>query len=243
MINNYSLLSANHDHKGFTIVEIMVAITISMVLIAGVVQIYISSKESFRVQNELARLQENERIAVEFLQRDIRQAGYVPFGEPTINNRIVVTDGNGNTSDEITVSYTSTSDCLGQNTPNGIAINRYFIDVINDRLMCEGNGNIGNPQPIADGISNMQVLLGNNTNFANDSLQMPSADAYVNVTSLDSMINVVSVRIALLIRSTDPVKKQQVAQTFTLLDTNVTETDRLKRQVLTTTIPLRNNII
>ena len=106
--------------------------------------------------------------------------------------------------------------------------------------MCEGSEN-GNPQPIADGVSHMQILLGRNTNFANDPPQMPSADAYVNVRSLDgNLVNVVSVRIALLVHSADPVKRQVVEQPFTLLDINVTQTDRLKRQVVTTTIPLRN---
>ena len=57
---------------------ITVAITLSLILIAGVLQVYLSSKESFRVQNELARLQENQRIAVEFLQNSIRQAGFKP---------------------------------------------------------------------------------------------------------------------------------------------------------------------
>ena len=229
----------NHLQKGFTIVEIMVALTISLVLLAGVFQIYISSKESFRVQNELARLQENQRIAVEFLQRDIRQAGFIPFGAAFIDNPIEVLDGDDGASDEIIVRYTSKKDCLGQDAPNDIAVNRYFIDA-EERLMCEGNGG-GGAQPIADGVSNMQILLGSNTSFANDSIQMPSADAYVNVNSLNgNLISIVSVRIALLVRSNDPIKKQAVEQPFTLLDTNVIPTDRLKRQVVTTTVPLRN---
>ncbi|WP_455199905.1 PilW family protein, partial [Kaarinaea lacus] len=96
------------QQRGFTIVEIMVAITLSMVLIAGVIQIYISSKESFRVQNQLARLQENQRIAIEFLQRDISQAGFVPYpGGPIPGPDITVIDGGGTNPDTITVQYTS----------------------------------------------------------------------------------------------------------------------------------------
>lgn len=227
--------------QGFTIVEIMLAITLSLVLMAGVIQVYLSSKESFRVQNELAQVQENQRIAVEFLRRDISQAGFVPFGSTkTVTNRIAITDGGGSASDSITVSYVSNLDCLGSDTTanqNGIATNRYFIQ--NGQLMCQGNASAA-AQPIADGVTNMQILLGSNTVFANDSLLMPSADAYVNVSSLTSMTSVVSVRIALLVRSTANVKSQAVTQNFTLLDTNVGPTDRFKRQVVTTTIPLRN---
>lgn len=245
---NVSIFTTKRQ-TGFTLVEIMLAITLSLILIAGVVQVYLSSKTSFRVQNQLSRLQENQRISVEFLQRDIRQAGFKPFDRDDqspipADSRIVVVDGGGNTSDTITVQYTSNTDCLGQATPDGMAINEYFIDMDDEgnslnRLMCRGNGN-GNAQPIADGISNMQILLGQNSVLSNDSFQMASADFYVNRTAITSMNNIVSIRIALLIQSEEPIRTQNVNQTFTLLDTVVTPTDRIKRQVVTTTIPIRN---
>lgn len=237
------------NHRGFTLVEIMLAITLSLVLIAGVIQIYISSKESFRVQNELARLQDNQRIAIDFLQNDIRRAG---FNLPTGSKKIVegnagektgTLDGGGTTSDQIEVSYQSDTDCLGQDitAQNSIAVNRYFVNEDTDQLMCLGNGN-ATPQPIADGIENMQILLGENVNFANDSPQLPSAEQYVNISQNNNTVRVVSVRIALLSKSTDPIKKQPAMPTLTLLDREISPAvaDRFKRQVITTTIPLRN---
>lgn len=59
-----------------TIVEIMIALTISLILMAGVIQIFISSKSTYRMQEESARIQENGRFAAEFMARDIRMAGY-----------------------------------------------------------------------------------------------------------------------------------------------------------------------
>jgi len=56
------------------------------------------------------------------------------------------------------------------------------------------------------------------------------------------MNNVVSVRIALLIQSEEAIRNQNVTQTFTLLDAVVSPTDRTKRQVVTTTIPIRNRV-
>jgi type IV pilus assembly protein PilW len=41
-----------------------------------VAQIYLSSKQAYRVQEALARVQENGRIAMEFLTKDIRMAGF-----------------------------------------------------------------------------------------------------------------------------------------------------------------------
>ena len=244
-MNNF-ILTSKHQ-RGFTLIEIMLAITLSLILIAGVVQVYLSSKTSFQVQNQLSRVQENQRISVEFLQRDIRQAGFVPFDQPPIpvNSRITVEDGGGNNSDSITVQYTSDTDCLGQAT-DGIAINEYFIDVDDDgnslnRLMCRGNGG-DNAQPIADGISNMQILLGQDSVLSNNAFQMASADFYVNRTAITSMNNIVSIRIALLIQSEEAVRTQNVDQTFTLLDAVVRPSDRIKRQIVTTTIPIRNKV-
>jgi len=63
--------------KGFSLVELMVAITISLVLLAGLIQIFISSKLSYNIQNSIARMQENGRYAVELLSKDLRLAGYM----------------------------------------------------------------------------------------------------------------------------------------------------------------------
>ncbi|MDX1253170.1 MAG: PilW family protein [Gammaproteobacteria bacterium] len=62
--------------RGLTLMEVMVAITISLILLAGVMQIFLGSRQTYRMQDGLARLQENGRFAMDFLSRDIRMAGY-----------------------------------------------------------------------------------------------------------------------------------------------------------------------
>jgi len=64
-----------HD-RGFSLVELMVAITVTLILLGGVLQLFVSSKQTYRTQEALSRLQENGRAAISLLQRDIRQAGY-----------------------------------------------------------------------------------------------------------------------------------------------------------------------
>lgn len=63
--------------QGLTLVEIMVAMTISLLLMAGIIQIFAGNKQTYRMQEGLARMQENTRFAVDFMSQDIRQAGYV----------------------------------------------------------------------------------------------------------------------------------------------------------------------
>jgi predicted RNA polymerase sigma factor len=67
-----------------------------------------------------------------------------------------------------------------------------------------------------------------------------SADRYVNPTV--PVREIVSIRIALLARSLNPIRTTPVVQAFTVLDANINQNDRIKRQVVTTTIPFRNAV-
>lgn len=66
----------SRKNRGFSIIELMVAVAISMILMAGVLSIFISNKQTFEISDDLSRLQENARFAVEFIARDVRMAGY-----------------------------------------------------------------------------------------------------------------------------------------------------------------------
>lgn len=63
--------------QGLTLVEILVAIVVSLILIAGVIQIFVGTRQTYRFQDALARVQENGRFAVETISRDVRLAGFV----------------------------------------------------------------------------------------------------------------------------------------------------------------------
>ena len=70
---------------GLTLVEIMVAMTIGLVLLGGVITILVSSQQTYRVNEALARIQENARFAFQILSRDIRMTGYMGcVGEGTV---------------------------------------------------------------------------------------------------------------------------------------------------------------
>ncbi len=62
--------------SGMTLVEIMIALGISVVLLAGVLQIFQSSKQSYRLLEANSRVQENGRFAINFVTDDLRMAGY-----------------------------------------------------------------------------------------------------------------------------------------------------------------------
>lgn len=66
----------NRNQQGLTLVEVMVAMTIGLVLLGGVVTVMSSSQSTYRVNEAMARMQENARYAFQLLSRDIRMAGY-----------------------------------------------------------------------------------------------------------------------------------------------------------------------
>ena len=64
------------SQRGLTLVEVMIAITISLVLLTGVMQIFTGSRQTYRVQDNMARVQENGRFAMDFLKKNLRMADH-----------------------------------------------------------------------------------------------------------------------------------------------------------------------
>lgn len=61
---------------GLSLIELMIAITLGLILMTGVVQVFVSSKTVFSTQQAMSRIQESGRLAIDFLARDIRMAGF-----------------------------------------------------------------------------------------------------------------------------------------------------------------------
>jgi type IV pilus assembly protein PilW len=61
--------------RGLTLIELLVALVMGLVLIAGVVTVFVANKETYRFQDAMSRLQENGRLALLLLERDLRNAG------------------------------------------------------------------------------------------------------------------------------------------------------------------------
>lgn len=59
---------------GMSLIELMVALVIGSILIIGAVSVYMQSRSSYRVNEAVARLQENARFALDTLEPDIRLA-------------------------------------------------------------------------------------------------------------------------------------------------------------------------
>lgn len=63
---------------GFTLVEMLVAVAIGLVVLFGMTATFVNLKNTFKSQDKLGQLQDNERLALTFLTNSINEAGYYP---------------------------------------------------------------------------------------------------------------------------------------------------------------------
>jgi type IV pilus assembly protein PilW len=63
--------------RGFSIVELMVAVTLALVVTAAVMAAFLGSRSSFMSTSGTAAVSDNGRFALDFLQTAVRDAGYM----------------------------------------------------------------------------------------------------------------------------------------------------------------------
>ena len=64
--------------RGFSLVELVVAMAISLVVMAGVYKVYVTQQDTYLLQEQVAEMQQNARVAKYVLTKDIRMVGYNP---------------------------------------------------------------------------------------------------------------------------------------------------------------------
>jgi prepilin-type N-terminal cleavage/methylation domain-containing protein len=100
------------NRKGITLIELLVALTISGILVAGVYRTFVSQQHTYTVQEQVVDMQQNVRLAINRMTRELRMAGFGKmdatfFGgggmHGTFSN--VVNPGGGGTSVTVVEGY------------------------------------------------------------------------------------------------------------------------------------------
>lgn len=78
MTQGYRRCAIGNRHRagGFTIVELMVAMVLALIITAAVGALYVTSRQSFRVQDNSSGIDETMRGLEEDISREVRKAGY-----------------------------------------------------------------------------------------------------------------------------------------------------------------------
>lgn len=62
--------------KGFSLIELMIAMTLGMMLVTAVISIFLSSNKNFNQNDRYARLQENGRFALRLVTKELTMANF-----------------------------------------------------------------------------------------------------------------------------------------------------------------------
>ncbi|ROQ17051.1 type IV pilus assembly protein PilW [Marinimicrobium koreense] len=76
--------------QGLSLIELMISLTLGIVLMTGVMQMFLTSRTTYNTQQAISRIQESGRMAVEFLAQDIRMAGYQGCSSRGANQNIEI---------------------------------------------------------------------------------------------------------------------------------------------------------
>lgn len=141
----------SRSFSGFTLIEIMVALLISAFLLAGVISIALSNRQSYQTKESMSRLQENLRLLPDILRKPISMAESLHPASGV---------------DRIIVLYTGGGDmvnCLGNPITAGPVVNHFYVR--NNALYCGVTypATPGSEQPLVDGVASMAVQYGIDT--------------------------------------------------------------------------------
>lgn len=66
-----NLSSGPYRVRGFSLIELMIALVLGLIVIGGATAVLLSNKQSYRSNEALSRIQENSRVAFELMSRDM----------------------------------------------------------------------------------------------------------------------------------------------------------------------------
>jgi type IV pilus assembly protein PilW len=174
-----------HSQQGFTLLEIMIAMSIGLFLLGALVTIVQTNKAVFLSQSQLAQMQDSERMAMTLMAEVIQEAGYFP--DPTTNtvggtliasgafaNSQAITGGYvaAAPGDTISVRYMTAGgdgilNCSGVSNPvggpNTLYVNQFNVVVTAGvgQLICNVTiGAVTTPYTLVNGVTNLRVFYG-----------------------------------------------------------------------------------
>ncbi len=206
--------------RGFTLVEMMVALTIGLVVALGFAVSFVNLKSTYGTQDKLAQLQDNERLAMSFLTSTVEEAGYYPdptkattilgspdagYGAMLAGQALYGQASTSTTSATLSTAYATAAgdgilNCQGGTTPSTEAAgvtyrNDFYVDTTNHTLNCIVTASDSSlsaaATPLVSNVSSMDV------SYAVDTDGDGNADRYQAAGAVTSWSSVKAVRVTI----------------------------------------------
>lgn len=228
---------AVNNQKGFTLIEMMMALAIGTMITAATYATYSSQQKAYQTQDQVAEMQQNLRAAFYLIIEEIQMAGYDPEDSGTFSVTSAMTgriqfetdkdeDGILDSNETIDLGLSPTFDANGDGIPDADSDGDGVPDPVDIGIQTGGAGGF---QDIAE---NIQAVEFSYLDSAGTNLAIPPPDL--------SAIRSVQITILAIAERSDPKFINSIIYTTPSGQNWGPYNDNFRRRLLTTTIKCRN---
>ena len=145
-----------NKESGFTLVELLIAMTIGLVILAALSSTFLMQRKAYDVQEQIAEMVQTARAAMDMMTREIRMAGYDPTGLAGATIVSVTSNSINFTLDITDTAGTGPSDEKTDGPNENITYSLYTADGIQKLGRKSTSGAVN--QPVAENIEDLQIV-------------------------------------------------------------------------------------
>lgn len=142
-------MKTNRRHqRGLSLISLLVALTIGVLLLAGLFDLWLQTRNTFNAQDSLAQLQESERNALTLMGNVVQSGGYYPLADnysttqpipnPLLNQKTAFIAGTFGGVNFTTAQFISGTGAAGENSTISVRFMGGVLEGANKTLDCLG---------------------------------------------------------------------------------------------------------
>jgi len=209
------LRSAGAGRDGFTLIELIIAMALGLIVLGAMYSVFTIQNKHFSSQEQIVEMQQNARMAIEIISREIRMAGYNPKQTEGSFNFLLSTEDDDRVTNQNCIAFTYDYDSDGTEDSND---NEQVAFLVDGGVLKRFSTGAIEWQPL---VENIEAL-----NFA---YTLSNGDNVDNPTE-DQLQDIVKVKISV----TAKAAKEDPGYT------DPTNNDHYRRYTLTATVTPRN---
>ncbi len=239
------MICIKKENHAFTLIELMVSMLLSLILVAAVAIIYLSSSKTNRTNISFINAQNDGQMALNFIKDDLARTGW------TNNNASDFTLAGPFTSDVGTLDGGDAADILKvhyESCDNSVADNDCKVSGL-DSVDCNGVAFAG-----GDIITNTYQITNSNELTCNNQVLISNVESfqvlygqlndqgleYVTANNIADSSKIHSVQFGLMVRSDQDTADTSITRAMSLLDRTITVNDKKLRLKFESTVMIVN---